>query len=366
MKILIDIGHPAHVHYFKNFIRIMTAKGHQFALIARNKEITHTLLQKYGLSYISRGEGGSGKFGKALYIFKADHLIWKAARRFQPDLFLSFASTYAAHVARFMGKPHIAFDDTEHAKWELLLYPPFTTSILTPVCFKKKLGIKQIFFNGYMELCYLHPNYFQPEFAEIKFPGLQQGEPYVIFRFVSWKASHDFGTAGLGWNDKTDLVRELSKQIRVFISSEGGLPDALKPYQVDISPENMHDLLANAKLLISEGATMASEAAMLGVPSFYINPLTAGTLEEQERYGLLYRNLLGDRLKEKIFDILKNPLLKKEFQEKRRNMLSDKIDVTAFIVWFVEDYPISKTIMQNNPRYQDKFRLQYNVHFSKT
>ena len=39
MKILIDINHPAHVHYFKNFIKIMEKKGHEFLIISRNKEI---------------------------------------------------------------------------------------------------------------------------------------------------------------------------------------------------------------------------------------------------------------------------------------------------------------------------------------
>ena len=28
MRILIDIGHPAHVHYFRNFVRAMEERGH--------------------------------------------------------------------------------------------------------------------------------------------------------------------------------------------------------------------------------------------------------------------------------------------------------------------------------------------------
>jgi len=37
-------------------------------------------------------------------------------------------------------------------------------------------------------------------------------------------------------------------------------------------------------------------------------------------------------------------------------MLSDKIDVTAFMVWFVENYPESAKIMKENPEYQWSFR----------
>ena len=46
MKILIDTGHPVHVHYFRNFIKIMEKKGHEFIVIFRNKEIEHYLLNK--------------------------------------------------------------------------------------------------------------------------------------------------------------------------------------------------------------------------------------------------------------------------------------------------------------------------------
>jgi uncharacterized protein len=163
MKILIDIGHPAHVHYFKHFIAEMQRMGHSFLITARDKEITFDLLEKYGIPYINRGKGGKSLPGKLAYILKADFFILKQARRFKPDLFLSFASTYAAHAAWLSRKPHIALDDTEHAKLELLLYPPFTKDILTPFCFRKDLGEKQIRLQSYIEFSYLHPNRFQPD-----------------------------------------------------------------------------------------------------------------------------------------------------------------------------------------------------------
>ena len=36
--------------------------------------------------------------------------------------------------------------------------------------------------------------------------------------------------------------------------------------------------------------------------------------------------------------------------------LTSKIDVTAFTVWFVENYPESVKIMKENPDYQDRFK----------
>ena len=48
--------------------------------------------------------------------------------------------------------------------------------------------------------------------------------------------------------------------------------------------------------------------------------------------------------------------LKGEWREKRRSLLEDKIDVTAFLVWFIENYPESVSIMKENPDYQMRFK----------
>ena len=42
---------------------------------------------------------------------------------------------------------------------------------------------------------------------------------------------------------------------------------------------------------------------------------------------------------QKGIELLQQPNLKKEWKDKRERMLADKIDVTAFLVWFVENYP---------------------------
>lgn len=44
MKILIDINHPAHVHFFKNPIEILKKEGHEVVVTSRNKEFALQLL----------------------------------------------------------------------------------------------------------------------------------------------------------------------------------------------------------------------------------------------------------------------------------------------------------------------------------
>lgn len=357
MRIIIDIGHPAHVHYFKNFIKIMERKGHQILVTAREKEITHTLLNHYGIHFIGRGAGGNNIFSKIGYLFYADLLLLKCALGFKPDIFLSFSSPYAAQMAKFLGKPHIAFDDTENAKLSHMFSRPFSTAILTPSCYRGDSFKKQIKFNGYMELCYLHRKYFTPDPSVLDLLGVEKGEKYVIMRFVSRKAVHDIGHGGYKLEMKRKAVEEISKYAKVFISSEKELPEDLKSYEIRIPPEKMHDALAYATLLFGESATMASECAVLGTPAIFLDHIGRGyTDEEEQTYHLIFNfteSMKDQELSiQKSLELLKDSNIKKEWQARQMKMLADKIHVTAFMVWFIENYPESVTIMQNNPDYQ--------------
>jgi uncharacterized protein len=55
MKILIDIGHPAHVHLFKHFAHEMTSRGHSVIFTCRSREFATKLLEHEGLAYTSLG-----------------------------------------------------------------------------------------------------------------------------------------------------------------------------------------------------------------------------------------------------------------------------------------------------------------------
>lgn len=56
MRILIDIGHPAHVHLFKNFTHEMEKRGHELLFTCRDKEFEIALLEYNKLKYVSFGK----------------------------------------------------------------------------------------------------------------------------------------------------------------------------------------------------------------------------------------------------------------------------------------------------------------------
>jgi len=142
---------------------------------------------------------------------------------------------------------------------------------------------------------------------------------------------------------------------RVLIVSEGALPEELQPYQLRVSPEKLHDLLYYATLYVGEGGTTAAEAAMLGTPSIFVSTLT-GTMgnfiELEETYDLLYSFIGSDVALSRVMEILKDPASKENWKAKRENLLKDKIDVTAFMVWFIQNYPRSFTEMKEHPEVQ--------------
>ena len=356
MRILLDIGHPAHVHYFRNFIKIMQDKKHNILVVARDKEVSQELLKKYKIDYITRGKGKVGLVGKILYLLKTNLIMLLKAISFKPDIFLSFGSPYPAQVSWVLRKPHIAFADTEHATLTNYAFMPFSTNIITPHVFQDDLGEKHIRFNGFMEQCYLDKKYFTPSDDVSNLLDIEKGEEYIILRFVSWGAVHDIGHSGLNDESKVELIEKLSQYHKVFISSEGELPKKFIPYKLNISPDKMHDVLANATLFLGEGATMASECAMLGTPAIYVNSLNAGTLEAEEKSGSIFgfRNSIG--VMEKAIELLETDNLKEKFQENRKTLLKDTIDVTGFMVWLVENYPQSIKSLKENPNYQDRFK----------
>jgi len=331
----------------------MREKGHEIIITAGDKEVTLRLLKEYGLDYQYTCKRTCG-YKLTLEIIKRDIQMLQFVKKYRPDIVMGIASTIASHVSRITETKSIVFTDTEHTKLADLITYPFSDCIVTPSCYFKNLGEKQVLYNGYHELAYLHPNRFSPNPAVLAELGLKEGDCFIIVRFVSWQASHDIGQHGI--RDKVRLVKELEQYGRVMITSEGALPPELQPYQIRVSPEKLHDLLYYATLYVGDGGTTASEAAVLGTPAVFISTLYCGYQQDEGRYGLLY--LFSDPvsgLKDglaKAVCLLNDPNLKKNASINRLKLLNDKIDVTEFMIWFIENYPESYYQIEADPAKQ--------------
>ena len=156
-------------------------------------------------------------------------------------------------------------------------------------------------------------------------------------------------------------MEELSKFAKVLISSEVKLPETLRKYKIELPPEKIHHLLAYATLFVGEGATMASECAMLGTPAIYVNSSAVDYCTElEEKYSLVFNFRDEGGVIDKAVELLNFPDLRPEFKIRQAKMLSERIDVTRFFTWFVENYPASFKEMKNNPDKDLEFKLKNN------
>jgi uncharacterized protein len=154
-------------------------------------------------------------------------------------------------------------------------------------------------------------------------------------------ASHDVGEAGLSLAAKRALIDKLSACGRVFVSSEGVVPDELLPLKFSLPPDRLHDALAFADLLVGDSQTMAAEAAVLGTPSLRVSSWSgrlALLSEVEQRYGLTYA-YTPDKASELMAHLerwLAQPSLRESLAENHRRLLSDKVDMAEWFINFLE------------------------------
>jgi len=287
MKIAISIEHPAWAHQFRWTIEELRRQGHDVLVLAINKDKGAVLLREFGFPYVLIAETtGTNILQKAWLLILTTWRIFLHCRKFRPDVFIGRASPMLAINSFLFRRPHVLFEDTERSRFSLSICRLCSTIILTPRRFQTNLGHKQRRLDTFKELFSLHPDLFVPDPNVPKRLGLTP-KGFIFVRFVAWNASHDFGMSGLSDAAKIELVEKLRAIMPVVISCEDELPEALCPYAPAFPLGDAHHLLANAALYVGEGASMASEAAVLGTFAIYINPQRAGSLETQERLGLL-------------------------------------------------------------------------------
>jgi len=363
MNILIDIGHPGHVHLLRNTYHQLIQKGHSVWVTVKDIPIAKVLLVKYDIKYIDIGKKRDSLVGKAKTQLNYNYKILKLVIKNKIEIGIGTSITLA-HVSKFSKMKSILLDDDDDDVQPLFVKyaHPFANTILSP---ESLIGHRKnkntIFYSGFHELAYLHPKRFTPNFQILKEIGLKKGDPFFIMRFNVFKAHHDVGVLGMSLEQKLKLVSVLKPYGKIFITTERNIEPELKKYQLVISPEKTHSLMYYASMFLGDSQTMTSEAAVLGVPSVRCNSF-AGRIsyleEEEHKYKLTYgfKPEKFHKLLKKVKILINNNNLKAEWELKKERMLEDKIDVSKFLVWFIENYPHSIKLLKENPDYQFRFK----------
>jgi predicted glycosyltransferase len=354
---------------FKNLAKRLMNDGHKCVFFIQQRNIIEDLVIKEGFAYkyiVSPywRDHLKGKLGISIrgimHLLQASFRVFSYSLLNKVDMYLGtdISITYVGNIFR---KPSLVFtdDDYYYTKQYAQTAYPFATHILAAdVVDIGKWAKKKIAYSGNQKLGYLHPNVFQPDVNVLKKYNLRVNE-YSIIRLVNFAALHDSVNqmeTGLSHESLQNLMPILSKHGKVILDMENKNNSFFKEYQIDINPEDMHSLLYFARLFISDSQSMHVEAGLLGTPAIRTNawvdkpkPLNVIT-DLENRYGLGISispknpHLLVNKVSEMIQDGVKE-----SWQDKRDKALKDYIDFTAFLYWFITEYPDSFVMYINNP-----------------
>ena len=362
MKIAFEINHPGQVHLLKNVYHNLIRK-HSIIVFAKNEHSIIQLLSIYNIPFIKIGKKGKGIYHKLFMqiIFDLKVLFYVLFRGVKMGVGSSMTFDHVSIFTK-LNSIHLSDDDLDVVPLIAKYSYPFSDVILSPDALHfSKYVEKNIRYAGIHELAYLHPNKFAPDQSVLEEAELKENEPFFVLRFVALKGHHDAGHRGINLSQKRKLIELLETYGRVLITSEQHIEPEFNHLKITLSPEKIHSLLYYATMFIGDSQTMTTEASVLGTPALKCNSF-AGKLsvpnELETKYGLCFsytpdhfENMLA-----KIGELLKKSGLKQIWKEKKDAFLVDKIDVSEFISWFVENYPESKKIMKENSDYQYNFK----------
>ena len=365
MNTLIDIGHPAHVHLYKNLAKLLKESGHNVFITVKDIPSAKSLLTENNLDYIELPAKSDSLLGKVFRQLRFDWIVYKLVKKYKIEIGIGTSVTNA-HVSRLLKMQSVLFDDDDDEVQPLVVkwLHPYASVVLSPVSLLLKNRPRKhkntIYYKGFHELAYLHPSNFIPNKNVLEELGLRENETFFVLRFNVFKAHHDIEERGLSLEQKLKIIEKLEDKGKIFITTERKIEPELEKYQAPVSNSKMHDLLYYASMFIGDSQTMTSEAAVLGTPSIRCNSFVrriAYLDEQEEKYGLTFGFLPSefDLLLNKLDDILSMKDIKSEWKFKRDKLLSEKMNMSAFMHWLIEGYPDTIKQLQENPEIQNRF-----------
>lgn len=372
---LIVINHPSQFHVFKNLVKKLNADGHHCILFIQERGIVEDLAKNEGFDYrfavspIWR-EKLKGKLG--IPIRGVIHMLQSIIRVFKYCLFnkvdiMMGTSISITHVGSLLRIPSFVFSDDDFyiVKDFYKLAFPFAKYLVTAeVVDVGKYQYKRIGYKGNQKVAYLHPDYFTPNPKIPAKYGLEAGE-YSIIRIVSFGALHDLDhqvQSGLSKEALSQIIPILKTCGDIVINLEDGTLTEYSEYCLKIDPQDMHDLMYYARLLLTDSQSMHVEAGLLGTPSIRTNKwvdmeLRLSCIDYIEREYALGKSISPKNLS-KLLDKVKeycNSEKKSEWIVKRDKFFEQNTNLTDFLYWLFTTYPMSTFKLKNNPKILDQF-----------
>ena len=274
MIVLIDIGHTPQLNFYMQLIKQLATTGnHVYVTVLKRgrlpKIAQHELGEVNNVTIVPIGNHRMSKISAIVesnIIRFAQLLTWSVGKEI--DVVISNGA-----VANMVGWLHripcYAFGDDPQT-WDYK--PKLFFCNQSSYCIyesQKPLSDKAVILRCTKEWAYLAPKYFKPNPQVLEKYGVKPKE-YVFLREVSVGTVNYAGQASGAILGVQDLI---PKDKKVLFSLEEKDKRHLYPKEwilLQEPIEDIHSLIYYSAGLVSSGDSMAREAALLGVPAYYL------------------------------------------------------------------------------------------------
>jgi predicted glycosyltransferase len=298
MTVVIDVAHPAHALRYIPVARALDEKGVPVLLVGRDKDVTMRIIADSGVDYVqaSAAPGSTSKRPRALQL--GAELTLRVARLCRimqkSGCTIVLTSNPSGAIAGFLMRRPVVFDtvDGTAAGVHHHLAASAASLITSPTSLTEEYGQRHVSYRSLKALAWLHEDRFQPRSVPVlEGWGAKSGRAVVLVRAVKHSASHDRSARGLS----SPLLRDVAKICRsagalVICSAEVGHPEVRSSPALEDDPGGFSSVLAAADLVVTDSASVAEEAAVLGVKALRISSASGRRdyLEElEDRYSLV-------------------------------------------------------------------------------
>jgi len=244
-------------------------RGIEVVVTCREYMHVEDMLKMYNVPHLCVGKYGKTAYEKLVFGLERQLGLVEVAKGVGG--MLSFPSPDAARVVFGLGKPLVVLNDTPHAVHVNRLVLPLSDVLIAPSAIPTEEWARYcprrvVTFDGVFEYTWI--SRFKPSASTVESLGLTPGQ-YVVFRPEESHAAY------YRWNSAS-LRRRLMKLAAEMGYQVVNVPrydDQVEEGVVNLTRAVDHlDLAYFAAAVVSGGATMATEAALLGVPALSYFP----------------------------------------------------------------------------------------------
>lgn len=332
-SVIIDITHYPHVNFYKYAIEVLKGNNITVYVTLRPRGKLVSIFQKEcpNIPFVLIGQHRGNIFGKMFDMVERDITLLSCLSKRNFDVGTGVGSINLTHVARFLGKPSIMFEDDLEYKLGYHLYSHFATQIVMPKCIPAQ-GKNLLKYNGFKELAHLHPNHFRHNQKILEPYGLKPYE-YVFIREIS-SASLNYRDLEMGKLSKVlDYLKE--KDLKIVLSIENKSATNLFKNRCIILNEPVEDiysLLHFAAFTLSSGDSMARESCLVGTPAIYTGGRNMAINTELIKRSCMFKVEDEESIKNTIDRIITDNI-KKEVEAKINQAIKEEwVDTTQVIL----------------------------------